>query len=618
MNKKKIDFFTLKRLLKLLFRNYKKQLIIVLICIIIGSIATISGTLFMRSLIDDYIAPLLLKSNPVYTELLKAILNIAVIYILGIMASFFYNRTMVTVSQGFLKDIRDTMFSNMQSFEIRYFDTNIHGDIMSHYTNDTDTLRDMISQGLPEITSSLINIMIVFISMMCLNVKLTIFVMIFLLIMLKVTKMITKKASKYYSEQQKVLGKVNGYIEEMINGQKVIKVFTREKQTKEGFDKVNDELYQNMRKANSYSNILMPILNNLGNLVYVIVAVVGAVLALSGINSSITVGTIVSFITLTKGLTQPLSQISTEYNNVIMSLAGAKRIFELMDNKPEEDNGTVTLVNAIKSDDGKLIETEEKSSLFAWKNKNGELVELKGYVEFKNVNFSYSTEPVLKDISLYAKSGQKIAFVGATGAGKTTITNLINRFYDINEGEILYDGINIKDIKKKDLRTSLGMVLQDTNLFTGTIKDNIRYIKKDATDEEIINAAKIANAHSFIENLPQGYDTMIDGKGENLSQGQRQLISIARVTLNNPPVMILDEATSSIDTRTEKAVQEGMDKLMEGRTVFVIAHRLSTIRNSKAIIVMDHGRIIERGNHKDLIAKKGQYYMLYTGATELE
>ena len=520
-----------------------------------------------------------------------------------------------------LKLIRDEMFLKMQKLPIKYFDTHTHGDIMSRYTNDTDTLRQMISQGMPQLISSTITIVAVFIAMIVTNRYLTAVVIISLAFMLSVTKRIAMKSAKFFIKQQESVGKVNGYIEEMINGQKVIKVFCHEEITKENFDKINEELYENSYNANKYSSILMPTLGALGNVQYSIVAIVGGLFAVYGIGN-ITVGLIVSFLQLSKTFIRPISQISQQLNSVIMALAGAGRIFNLMDEEPEKDNGYVTLVN-IKHENGEIVETKEKTEMWAWKHPHSdgrlEYVELKGHIELSHVDFGYEENKlVLHDISLYAKPGQKIAFVGATGAGKTTITNLLNRFYDIEDGKIRYDGININKIKKEDLRLSLGMVLQDTNLFTGTIKDNIRYSNDNATDEEVIKAAKLANAHDFIMRLPNAYDTVIQGDGSSLSQGQRQLLSIARAALDDPPVMILDEATSSIDTRTEKIVQDGMDKLMEGRTVFVIAHRLSTVRNSKAIIVLDHGRIIERGNHEDLIAEKGTYYKLYTGAFELE
>ena len=617
----KINPKTLKRLLSYITKYYKKQFIIVIICIILSAVASVSGSLFLQTLIDNYITPLLSTPNPVFTDLFKAICSLGLIYVVGIISTYIYNRTMAIVSQGVLKTIRDEMFSKMQTFPIRYFDTNTHGDIMSHYTNDADTLREMISRSLPQLITSFVSIIAIFCSMLYVSVPLTIFVLFFVFLMLQVIRKVAGRSSTYFVAQQKSLGKVNGYIEEMMNGQKVIKVFTHEEKAKEGFDKINEELCDSMTKANKYANVLMPALNNLGNVEYALVAIIGGFLAISG-TAPLTVGGIASFLQLSKNFNQPIMQVSQQLNLVIMALAGAERIFELMDQEPEEDNGNVTLVNANIDENGNITEADHKTHKWAWKipNEDGtcKYVELKGHVELENVTFSYDKEEVLHNISLYAKPGQKIAFVGATGAGKTTITNLINRFYEIKSGKITYDGIDIKNIKKADLRNSLGMVLQDTNLFTGTIKDNIKYVTDNATDEDVIKAAKIANADEFIRRLPNGYDTMISGNGSNLSQGQRQLLSIARAAINDPPVMILDEATSSIDTRTEKIVQDGMDKLMEGRTVFVIAHRLSTVRNSKAIMVMDHGRIIERGEHDALIAQKGVYYQLYTGAFELE
>ncbi len=622
MNKNKIDMATLKRLLNYVFKNYKLRFLVVMILVVISSLTSVASSLFIESLIDDYITPMLSESTPIFTPLLKALVVMACIYVSGILSIYFYNRIMSTISQGTLKAIRDEMFEKMQKLPIKYFDTHTHGDIMSHYTNDTDTLRELISRGIPQIVSMAITIISTFIAMIITSVPLTLLVLVMLFAMLKVTKNITRKSSKYFIQQQQAMAKANGYIEEMINGQKIIKVFSHEQETIDNFNKINEELCKDSTLANKYANILMPALANLGNLQFVLIGVLGGILAINGIGG-LTIGGIAAFLNLSKSFTMPISRLSQQINLIVMALAGAKRIFELMDEEPEQDEGYVTLVYAQKNENGEIKETDHYTGMWAWKHKHHdgrlEYIELKGHIELENVNFGYEENKIiLQDITLYAKPGQKIAFVGATGAGKTTITNLINRFYDINDGKIRYDGININKIKKEDLRKSLGMVLQDVNLFTGTIRDNIRYGEEGASDEEVIKAAKLANAHNFITKLPQGYDTMIDGNGGSLSQGQKQLISIARAALANPPVMILDEATSSIDTRTEKIVQDGMDKLMEGRTVFVIAHRLSTVRNSKAIIVLDHGKIIERGNHEDLLAQKGTYYKLYTGAFELE
>lgn len=622
MKKNEIKKGTLKRLLSYVLKNYKKQFIFVFICIIISSIASVAGSLFLQTLIDDYISPLLKDKNPVFTELLQILTVMGTIYIVGILASYLYSRLMAVVSQGVLRDIRNEMFTKMEKLPIRYFDTNTHGDIMSHYTNDTDTLRQMLSQSLPQVITSVFSIIAIFCSMVYLSPMLTGFVIVFTLLTLIVTKTISSKSAKYFLKQQYALGKVNGYIEEMLNGQKVVKVFTHEEQAKKDFDKLNEQLNENMYHAHKFINILMPIANNLANLQYVCIALIGTVLTING-TIALSIGTIVSFLQLSRNFAQPINQVMNQFNSIVMALAGASRIFTMMDEEPEQDDGYVTLVKVHIQEDGSMIETNDDSGTWAWRHPHHdgrvEFIELKGKIDFEDVTFGYTPDKiVLHDISLYAKPGQKIAFVGATGAGKTTITNLLNRFYDINSGKIRYDGINIEKIKKDDLRRSLGMVLQDTNLFTGTIKDNIKYGKSNATDDEVIQAAKLANADNFIRRLPNGYDTMLTGNGAQLSQGQRQLLAIARCAINNPPVMILDEATSSIDTRTEKIVQDGMDKLMEGRTVLVIAHRLSTVRNSKAIMVLDHGHIIERGDHNQLMEQKGQYYQLYTGAFELE
>ena len=618
---KKLDKNTLKRLSGYIFKQYKVRFIFVIIFIIISSATSVASSLFLERLVDDYIEPMLNMDNPVFSGLLHALLVMIAIYVIGITANYLYNRIMIVIGQGTLRDIRNEMFEKMQNLPIRYFDTHLNGDIMSYYTNDIDTLREMISRGIPQVFNLSITLVMTLIAMLTTNVYLTGLVLVVSICMIAATKRITGHSRKYFIKQQQSIGKVDGYIEEMIAGQKVIKVFNHEDEAKENFKKLNDELFEDAKNANSYANILMPTLSNLGNLLYVLVAIIGGIMLFNNFGG-VTLGVIVAFVNLSKSFSMPIAQLSQQINSIIMAMAGAKRIFELMDEEPEYDEGYVTLVNA-EINGTEIKETDHYTGKWAWKHLHHdgrlEYIELKGHIELTDVDFGYDEgKLILHNISLYAKPGQKIAFVGATGAGKTTITNLINRFYDIEDGKIRYDGININKINKKDLRRSLGMVLQDVNLFTGTIKENIKYGKEDATDEEVIEAAKLANAHNFITKLPLGYDTIVDGSGSNLSQGQKQLISIARAAINNPPVMILDEATSSIDTRTEKIVQDGMDKLMEGRTVFVIAHRLSTVRNSKAIIVLDNGRIIERGDHDDLIAQKGVYYRLYTGAFELE
>ena len=610
---------TLKRLLKYALSDYKAQFVVVIISIIISAASSVMGIQFIQTLIDEYITPLIGNQNPNYASLLQAILMMGLVYLVGIIGTYVYNRLMINITQGTLKKIRTEMFEHMQRLPIGYFDSHSHGETMSTYTNDVDTLRQALSQSIPQVFSCIVSMVAVFIGMITTNIYLTIIVLIMVAIMVVVARFFAKNSSKYFIGQQENIGKVDGYIEEMMNGQKVVKVFCYEDRSKESFDKLNEDLFQSSTKANSYANTLMPCIMNIGNIGYVLVAVVGGVLAVNGL---LTVGSIAAFLQYIKAFTNPLAQVSQQLNFVAMALAGAERIFKLIDEKAEEDEGYVTLVNA-KEVDGKIVETEERTGLWAWKHPHGDgtvtYTKLCGNVEFENVTFGYvPNKVILHDISLDAKEGQKVSFVGPTGAGKTTITNLINRFYDINEGKIRYDGININKMKKDDLRKSLGVVLQDTHLFTGTIKDNIKYGKMDATDEEVIAAAKLANADRFIRHLPHAYDTMISGDGEGLSQGQRQLLAIARAALYNPPVLILDEATSSIDTRTEKIVQDGMDKLMKGRTVFVIAHRLSTIKNSDLIMVLDHGNIIERGNHDELLAKKGMYYGLYTGAIEIE
>ena len=610
---------TIKRLLKYVTERYKVQLAVVLVSIIISALVGVIGTQFIKYLIDDFITPLLGSQSPDYTRLLNVIMIMAVIYLIGIICTFTYDILMVNISQGVLNKIRTQMFNHMQKLPIKYFDSRTHGDIMSTYTNDVDTLRQMLSQSIPQVFSACVSMVAVLIAMLATNIYLTLVVLAMVILMIFISRYLGGNSSKFFVKQQEDIGKVNGYIEEMMEGQKVVKVFNYEEDSKERFDDLNEQLCDSMTKANMYANILMPCIMNIGNLGYVLVAVIGGILSVNGI---LTIGSIAAFLQYVKAFTNPLGQVSQQMNSIIMALAGAERIFDLIDQDEEMDEGYVTLVNA-KIENGKIVETEERTGMWAWKHphKDGRITytRLRGQVEFENVQFGYEEKKrILHDISLVAKEGQKVSFVGATGAGKTTITNLINRFYDIQDGKIRYDRINIRKIKKDDLRRSLGMVLQDTSLFTGTIRDNIRYGKLDATDEEVEVAAKLSNADKFIKHLPHGYDTIITGNGEGLSQGQRQLLSIARATLNNPPVLILDEATSSIDTRTEKIVQEGMDKLMKGRTVFVIAHRLSTIKNSDLIMVLDHGRIIERGNHNELIAEKGTYYGLYTGAIEMD
>ena len=617
----KVNKDVVKRLMSYI-GHYKLRFAAVLICIVVNALAMVSCSLYLQTLIDSYITPLLQAATPDFAPLFRSILIMGCIYAVGILACLFYNRTMVSIAQGTLKRIRDEMFEHMQTLPIRYFDTHTHGDIMSHYTNDTDTLRQMLAQSIPQMFSSLITIISVFFAMLFTSWQLTIFVLCFVFIMLQVTGRVAGKSGYYFIRQQKALGDVNGYIEEMINGQKVIKVFCHEEKAKEIFDQKNEELCKDASAANSFANILMPIMGNLGNLLYVLLATIGGTMALGGAGG-MTVGTIASFLQLSRSFMNPISQISNQLNMVVMALAGAERIFKLMDEEPEVDEGYVTLVNAKYDENGELTESKERTGLWAWKHPHGDgtltYTKMRGEVRFYDVDFGYNEEKiVLHNISLYAEPGQKVAFVGSTGAGKTTITNLINRFYDLADGKIRYDDININKIKKADLRRSLGVVLQETNLFTGTIMENIRYGKLDATDEEVYAAAKLANADDFIRLLPNGYDTVITGNGGSLSQGQRQLIAIARAAVADPPVMILDEATSSIDTRTEAIVQRGMDALMKGRTVFVIAHRLSTVRNSDVIMVLEQGRIIERGSHDKLIAEKGKYYQLYTGAFELE
>ncbi len=625
---KKVNRDTIKRLLAYI-GQYKLQLSVVVIAIILGALANASSALFIQTLIDDYITPLLIESVPNFSGLFRILLLMASVYMVGVIATLIYNRVMVGVAQGVLKTIRDELFAKMQKLPVRYFDSRSHGDIMSHYTNDIDTLRQMITQSLPQLFSSVVTIVSVFFAMMYLSLWLTIFVLITVVLIMRVIRVIAGRSGSYFVKQQQSLGDVNGYIEEMVNGLKVVKVFNYEAKAKEAFDVKNQQLCENATSANKYANILMPIMNNFGYILYVLLGIVGGAMAISALpnfsltgRDVITLGMIASFLQLSRSFIHPLAQVSQQMNAVIMALAGAERIFELMDQESEQDEGYVTLVNA-KIVDGEISQTQERTEHWAWRHPHQDgtvtFEELKGEVNFYDVDFGYNAEElVLHDISLHAKPGEKIALVGATGAGKTTITNLINRFYDIADGKIRYDGININKIKKSDLRRSLGVVLQEVNLFTGTVMDNIRYGRLDATDQECIQAAKLANADHFIRMLPHGYDTVLSGDGNGLSQGQRQLISIARAAVADPPVMILDEATSSIDTRTESIVQAGMDSLMHGRTVFVIAHRLSTIKNADMIMVLEQGRIIERGNHEQLLEKKGKYYQLYTGTFELQ
>ncbi len=612
---------TIGRLLGYVKKDYSLHIIVVVICIILSSVGQVAGTYILRYLIDDYITPFIGMEDPKLSLLLLFMGGMLLAYVITVASTYLYNRMMIYVSQGVMKNIRDDMFEHMQTLSISYFDTHAKGDLMSRYTNDADTLRQFLSQGMVQIFSALITTVTVFVSMISLSPVMTVVVVILLAAMVWIMKTLGSLGATYFQKQQKSLGAINGYIEEMIQGQKVVKVFCHEEECKEQFDSLNAELRENAGKANIIVNALGPMMGQLGNLIYLLVAVIGAVFAITGF-APITLGILASFLTFTKNLIQPVSMLSQQINSVVMAMAGADRMFKLIDEAPEIDEGGVTLVNVTEGEDGELTETDKRSRKWAWKrvdaNGDAQYVRLCGDVRLEHVNFGYQPEKtVLSDMNLFAKPGQKIAFVGHTGAGKTTITNLINRFYDVNEGEILYDSIPVKEIRKDDLRRSLGIVLQDTHLFYGTIMDNIRYGRLDATDEECIAAAKLANAHSFIKHLPQGYDTIIDSDGGNISQGQCQLLAIARAAVCDPPVLILDEATSSIDTRTEKIISEGMDRLMEGRTVFVIAHRLSTVQNANAILVLDNGKVVERGDHEELIAQKGIYYSLYTGTAEL-
>ena len=626
MNKKKRisknDIKTAKRLLKYVTETYKFRFVLVFICILISAVASISVSLSLKFMLDDYIIPLIGQQNPNYTELYQALGVLACIFIAGVLATFTYTRLMVYIGQGVLKRVRDDMFEHMQTLPIRYFDERTNGSIMSLYTNDTDALRQMISQAIPQALMSLFTIIVTFISMLVLSPILTVLAFVVIGIMMKVTGKIGGNSGKYFVKQQNSLADVTGFVEERMNGQRVVKVFNHERISEQEFDELNEALFESASQANKFANMMGPVIGNIGNLQFVLTAVLGGFLSVAGIGG-ITLGVMASYLQFTKSFTQPFMQVAQQFNSIVMALAGAERIFALIDEEPEKDEGYVTLVNAKKNADGNITECKERTGMWAWKHPHSAdgsvtYTELTGDVRFEDVTFGYKDDKViLHNISLFAKPGQKLAFVGSTGAGKTTITNLINRFYDIQEGKIRYDGINIDKIKKDDLRRSLGIVLQDTHLFTGTIMDNIRYGNLNATDEQVYEAAKLAHADQFIKMLPHGYQTLLSGDGEELSQGQRQLLSIARAAVANPPVLILDEATSSIDTRTESIVQKGMDNLMKGRTVFVIAHRLSTIRNSNAIIVLEHGKIIERGDHEDLIKNKGTYYQLYTGKLEL-
>jgi len=606
-----------KRLMKYVARDYTPHLILTAVLILISVMANVQGTLFIQRLIDDYITPMLVADTPDFGPLAGAIARVAGFYLIGVAAAYTWNRIMINVTQGILRNMRNDLFSHMETLPIKYFDTHAHGDIMSTYTNDTDTLRQMISQSMPQVFNSFITIVSVFVSMVILSIPLTLVTLLMIAVMLVVTKKVAGLSSRYFLEQQKNLGKVNGYIEEMMDGQKVVKVFCHEEENIEHFRELNDALYESADRANYLVNVVGPVNMQLGNVSYVVCAIVGGALALSGL-TGLTLGKLASFLTFNKSFNMPINQVSQQFNSIVMAMAGAERIFQMLDEKPEADDGYVTLVN-VKEENGKLVETPKRTGRWAWRHEHQadhsvDYVELQGDVVFDGVDFGYNDDKiVLHDVKLYAQPGQKIAFVGSTGAGKTTITNLINRFYDIQDGKIRYDGINVNKIKKADLRRSLGIVLQDTHLFTGTVMENIRYGKLDATDEEVVAAAKLANAHGFIKRLPEGYDTVLSGDGANLSQGQRQLLAIARAAIADPPVLILDEATSSIDTRTERIVQDGMDKLMKGRTTFVIAHRLSTVKNSDCIMVLEQGRIIERGTHDQLLEEQGKYYQLYTG-----